>query len=76
MEKGSRMKPKDYIEEWYQEAITPQYSSILQEILAANLKVKMISHVLMHHQVHFANLDMNILESLNCKWIHWKHSYT
>ena len=70
------MQPKDYIEEWYQEAVTPQYSSILQEILAANLKVKTISHVLMHNQVHLENLDMNILKRLIRKWLHWKHSYT
>ena len=75
MDKGSRMQPKDYIEEWYQEVVTPQYSSIFQEILAANLKVKTIFHVLINNQVHFANLDVNILESLICKWLYWKHSY-
>ena len=70
MDERSRIQPKDYIEEWYQEAVTPQYSSILQEILATNLKVKTISHVLMHNQVHFANLDMNISKSLIRKWLH------
>jgi len=53
MDKGSRMQPKDYIEEWYQEAVTPQYSSILQEVLAANLKVKTICHVIMHQSDTF-----------------------
>lgn len=70
MEKGSRMQikyyleHKDYIEEWYQNVIAARHSSILQEIFTTNPKVKMIFHVLMHNQVHFENLGMNILESL------------
>lgn len=76
MDKGSRMQikhsleHKDYIEEWYRNVIVPQHSSILQEIFAANLKVKKIFYVLMYNQVHFANLDMNILKNLICKWRH------
>jgi len=40
------MQPKEYIEEWYQKVVMPQYSSILREILAANRRVKSISHIL------------------------------
>ena len=76
MDKGSRMQPKDYTEEWYQEAVTPQYSSILQEILAANRKVKSISHILTNNQVHFSSWDMSISKILIRKWLHWKHEYT
>ena len=76
MDKGSRMQPKDYIEEWYQKAITPQYSSILQEILAENRKVKSILHILTNNQVHFSSWDMSISKILIRKWLHWKHEYT
>jgi len=76
MKKGSRTQPKDYIEEWYQETITPQYLSILQEILAANRKVKSISHILKRKQVYFSNWDMRISKILIRKWLHWKHEYT
>ena len=76
MDKGSRMQPKDYIEEWYQKVVMPQYSSILQEILAANRKVKSISHILTNNQVHFSSWDMSISKILIRKWLHWKHEYT
>ena len=75
MDKRSRMQikhsleHKDYIEEWYRNAIAPRHSSILQEIFATNLKFKTIFHVIMHNYVHFANLDMNVLESLIHKWL-------
>ena len=76
MDKGSRMHPKDYIEEWYQNTIAPQHSSILQEILAANRKIKTIFHILANNQVHFSSLDMNISNILIHKRLHWKHEYT
>ena len=53
MDKGSRMQPKDYIKEWYQETVMPQYSSILQEILVENRKVKSILHILTNTGVFF-----------------------
>ena len=74
MDKGSRIQPKDYIEEWYQEAVMPQYSSILQEILATNRKVKSIFHILTINQVHFSSWDMSISKILIRKWLN--HEYT
>ena len=76
MDNESRMQPKDYIEEWYQKPIAPQHSSILQEILEANCKDKLISHIFTNHQVHFSSWDMSISKILIRKWLHWKHEYT
>ena len=75
MDKGSRMQPKDYVEEWYQKMITPQYSLILQEILMANRNVKSILHIITNNQVFFSCLDMSISKILIHKWLHWKHEY-
>ena len=51
---------KDYIEDWFQQVPMLRHSISLQPIFVPNPKMKIISHVHIYNQVHFANLDMSI----------------
>jgi len=69
------LESKDYIEDWFQKVTTPKHSSIFQQILVPNRNVQLVSHIVMDIEVYFSNLDVNILEILIRKWLHWKYSH-
>lgn len=84
MDMKSRMKFKnleesqvneDYIGDWFQKVTRPQHSSILQQSLAFNRNVQLISHILENIELYTSNFDASILEILIYEWLHWKYYY-
>jgi len=61
---------KDPIETWFHTIINPQYSLIIQHLLAPYQSMKLVFHVLISIQVYYSNVNMSMLVILLHTWIH------
>jgi hypothetical protein len=69
-------KHKDYIEIWFQEAIRPQYYSLIQHLMMPKQVCCLVLHIQVITAVTFSYMDMSMLLILLRTWLHWKSSYT
>ena len=67
---------KDYIENWFQEVITPQSHFFLRHFLLPNRIGRLVPHIQVSIDVNFSYLDMGMFLTLLRTWLHWKSSYT
>ena len=67
---------KDYIENWFQEVITPQSHFLLRHFLLPNQTSWLVPHIQVSIEVNFSYLDIGMFLTLLRTWLHWKNSYT
>ena len=67
---------KDYIENWFQEVITPQIHFLLRHFLLPNQTGQLVPHIQVSIEIKFSYLDIGMFLTLLHTWLHWKNSYT